>query len=165
MKSWKSWSTEKLSTRVFYVLVALCVVIFAMFWFVGYDRPYDDNPNYTAPLFTGAVLVLSYLLVLGGMGCAVWSVLRALKIRGKGEAYDNNIPVKRIGYTIFFGVLGLLIVTFALGSSSQMLINGVQFTDKFWLKFSDMLISTSLILAVVAVGAVVYGSSKSIRRK
>ena len=165
MNKWKKWSAEKLSMRVFYVLAGLSIAVFAMYWFVGYERPFADNPNFNAPLFTDAVIVLGYLFIAIGAGIALWAVVRALRIRGKGESYNNNIPVKKISYSVSIGVLGLLLLTFFIGSSAEMLINGVWFTDHFWLKTSDMFIYTSLVLIVIAIGAVIYGATKYTRRK
>lgn len=163
--NWRKWTAERLSTRLLYVLVALCMATFAMYWFVAYTRPFDENPNFNAPLFTDAVIVLGYLLVLGTGAVAVWSVVRSLKIRGKSEAYSNNVPVKQLGYGVAGGTALLLLLTFLVGSSAEMQVNGTRFSDVFWLKTSDMLISTSLILLVVAVGSVIYGATKYIRRK
>lgn len=159
------WPAERLSMRLFYALAIVCIVVFAMYWLVGYDRPFVDNANFNAPLFTDAVLVLAYLYVAAAIAMAVWSVVRALKVRGKGEAYDNNVPVKKIGYCVAGGVAALLLLTFAVGSSVSMRINGVAFTDVMWLKISDMFITSSLVLLLIAALAVVYGSTKYIRRK
>jgi len=41
----RSMHAEKLSQRVFYVLVGLCVVVFGLFYVVGYDMPYVFNPE------------------------------------------------------------------------------------------------------------------------
>ena len=165
MNNWKKWSTERLSTRIFYVLVALCIVVFALFGLVGYNRPFDEDPNFNAPLFTDAVLILGYLFVITAIGFAIWSVVRALKMRGKGDAYDNNIPTKHISYIIVGGVAALFVVTFLIGSSSEMIINGVKFTDHFLLKVSDMFIFTSLILMVVAIASVIFGATKYTRKQ
>lgn len=165
MNNMKKWSAEKMSMRVFYVLTALCIAVFALFWLVGYERPFTDNPNFNAPLFTDAVIVLGYLITATGVGISLWAVVRALKIRGRGESYDNNIAVKKISYSITIGVLGLLLLTFIAGSSAEMTINGIPFTNQFWLKMSDMFIYTSLILMGVAIGTVIYGASKYTRRK
>lgn len=165
MNSWKKWPAEKLSMRVFYVLAGLSIVVFTMYWFVGYERPFADNPNFNAPLFTDVVIVLGYLFITAGVCIALWAVARALRIRGKGESYNNNIPVKKISYSVAIGVLGLLLLTFFIGSSAEMLINGVLFADQFWLKTSDMFIYTSLVLIVVAIGAVIYGATKYTRRR
>lgn len=165
MNNRKKWSTEKLSTRVFYALTALAVVIFTLYWLVGYSRPFSDNPNFNAPLFTDAVIGLGYLLIALAMGTAIWAVLRALRIQGKGDSHDNNIPVRKISCSITAGTAMLLVITFAIGSSSEMVINGTRFADRFWLKSSDMLIYTSCVLLAAAIGSVIYGSTKYIRKK
>ena len=99
IRKWKSLPTEKLSSRVFYPLVILCVLVFALFWFVGYDRMFADNPNFNDPLFTDALLVLAYLLTIASVGLGAWSAYRTISLRGKSESLNNNIPVKKIGYS------------------------------------------------------------------
>ncbi|MGI6242878.1 MAG: hypothetical protein ACOYJK_05015 [Prevotella sp.] len=165
VRKWKKRSAEKLSMRVFYALIALYIVVFMLYWFVGYTRPFADSPNFNAPLFTDAVIILSYGIIIACIGITVWAMVRALRIRGKGESHDNNIPVKKINYSIVIGVLLLCGLTFLVGSSSDIMINGTRFTDYFWLKASDMFIYTSLILMIIAIAAVIYGATKYTRKK
>lgn len=165
IKNWKRWPVERLSMSVFYTLVALSVLIYALLWFVGYSRPFDENPNFNAPLFSNALIGWVYLLVIGTVGMVAWTVFRTLKVRGKSDSYDNNIPIKKIGYGVVFGVMALLALSFLVGSSTEMLINGTRYTTFFWLKVSDMFIYTSLVLMVIAIAMVVYGSTKYIRKK
>jgi H+/Cl- antiporter ClcA len=165
MKNWRKWSAEKLSMRVFYALIAVYIVVFMMYWFVGYTRPFAENPNFNAPLFTDAVIILGYSLIIAGIGITVWAMVRSLHVRGKGENYNNNIPVKKINYSVAIGVLLLCGLTFLIGSSSDIVINGTRFTNYFWLKASDMFIYTSLILMIIAIAAVIYGATKYTRRK
>lgn len=160
----KHHSVERQSSYVLYVLVALVAVVFVLFWLIGYDRPFDENPNFDAPLFTDAVLLLGYLLILGAIGCAVWTTARTLRIRGKGESYDNNIPVKRIGYIIVAGVFVLMLLTLLCGSDTAMNINGTTFSDRFWLKAADMFICTSLCLLAAAIGTAIYGATRYNRK-
>jgi hypothetical protein len=160
----KHHAIERLSSRILYVLVGLVAVVFVLFWLIGYDQPFDENPNFDAPLFTDAVLLLGYLLILGTIGCAVWSTARTLRIRGKGESYDNNIPVKRIGYIIVAVVFVLMLLTLLFGSDAAMNINGATFSDRFWLKAADMFICTSLILLVAAIGTAIFGATRYNRR-
>lgn len=162
---WRQLSAEKLSSKVLYLLIGLVTLFFALFWFVGFDRPYEEDLNFTAPLFTDAVIVFMELLVLATICCTVCSVVRALKIRGKSEACENNVPVKKLGYVVTWGTVLLLVLTFALGSSAPMLINGVEYSDVLWLKMADMLIRTSLMLIAVAIGAMIYGATKYNRKK
>ncbi len=162
---WRQLPAEKLSSRVLYVVIALVCLLFALFWFVGYDRPFEDAPNFSAPLFTDAVIVFMEVLVFATACCAMWSLVRGLKIRGKGEKQENNVPVKKIGYSVTVGTVLLLLLTFLMGSSDPMSINGVPYTHVFWLKVADMLISSSLVLMVVAVGAMIFGATKYVRRE
>ena len=89
---------------------------------------------------------------------------RSLKVRGKSEAYENNVPIKKIGYVVSWGTAALLLLSFLLGSAHSMVINGVEYTDEFWLKTADMLIVSSLVLIVVAIGAMAYGATNFMRR-
>ena len=57
----RQYSTEKLSHRVLYVLTAVIAVVFCLFYFVGYDQPFEDNPEYNAPQFTGMLVGLSLI--------------------------------------------------------------------------------------------------------
>jgi hypothetical protein len=58
----------------------------------------------------------------------------------------------------------LLAVTYVLGSDQPLVVNGTLFRDAFWLKVTDMLIVSSVILIVVAGAFVVFGVSGLNRR-
>ncbi len=155
---------KKLPSRVLYVLVGLTVVVFALFWLIGYDRPFDEDGNFNAPLFTDVLLVFMLLLTAGACGVAAWSAIRSNSASRGGERVVNNIPVRKIGRCVTGGTALVLILTFILGSSAPMEINGADYTDTFWLKASDMFVATSLLMIVAAIAAVVYGATKYIRK-
>lgn len=142
----------------------MIVVIFAMFWLIGFDRPYDEDPNFNAPLFTDLLLVFTMLLLVGAIVVAAWSVARSLKVSGRGERMSNNIPVRRIGTVVAVGTVAVMLLTFIFGSSVPMNINGATYADTMWLKVSDMFISTSLLMIAAAITAVLYGSIRNIRK-
>lgn len=155
---------EKLSTRVLYVIAAVTMVIFLLFWLVGYDRPYEDDPNFTAPLFTNALLLLMYIVLVAAVVVVAWSMARGFKTSGGRQTRFNNIPTRRISLCVSAGTIVLMLLTFALGSSQPMRINGANYTDAFWLKVSDMFIFTSGLLIVAAIVAVAYGATKYSRK-
>ena len=107
---------------------------------------------------------LPSLLTAGACGVAVWSAIRSNKASGGGERVVNNIPVRMIGRCVAGGTALALVLTFLFGSSAPMKINGADYADTFWLKASDMFVATSLLMIVAAVGAVVYGATKYIRK-
>ena len=82
----KNIPAERLSQRLFYVLVGLCVVVFGLFFTVGYDMPYIFNPELNAPIFTGVVIYAMYVLFLLALACAIWSAVKGLRASGKGES-------------------------------------------------------------------------------
>ena len=157
--------TEKISRLVLYGLVAVVLVVFGLFFLVGYDHPYVENSNYNAPVLTDLVLVLMLLLVVGTIGVTAWAVMTALKKRGRGNAWDNNVPVRRISYSVILSVLLLLALAFVLGSSSAMFVNGKPYEDTFWLKTADMFIISSIVLLVVAAIAFIFGATRYYRKK
>lgn len=152
-------TAEQVSTRVLYVLVALAVVVFGAFFLIGYDVPYEDNPEFNAPQLTDLVLVFMYVLVLLAAILAVAAVAISFKARDKSQGKVNNIPAAKIAWGTAGLLVASLLVTFMLGSAEPVPVNGVPYTDVFWLKATDMFINTSLVLLAVAVCGVAFGLS------
>lgn len=46
-----------------------------------------------------------------------------------------------------------------------MMINGHQFTDLVSLKLTDMFVATSIVMIVLAIGAMVFGYTRYIRKE
>lgn len=160
----KKWSTEKLSQSIFYVLVGFAVITFFLFFFVGYDMPFEENPDFNAPFFTNLLLATMWIFFLLALCLAIYSFVRAGKRKSKGEMKMNGIPAGNIVWITWGGTLALLVLTFVLGSSGMILINGQAFTDWLWLKLSDMFIWSSATLLLCAIGAVLFGATRYIRK-
>ena len=159
------WTTERISQRIFYVLVGLILALFALFYLVGYDLPYLFNPDLNAPLFTGSIVGLMMALLAVTVGFCCWGVTRSVRMRGNGGRRVNNIPVKRISYAVAGSLVGMLGLTFLLGSSKEMVVNGQPYADWLWLKASDMFIATATLLLVVAIATVLFGATRFYRKR
>ena len=147
----KTKSAEKISQQVFYIMIGLAVLVFGLFFLVGYDLPFEENPDFNAPLFTDVLILLMWLFLIGGVGLAVFSMIRDYR-SSKSEAVVNGIPVRRIFRITWIGTLAVLLLTFLLGGSAPMLINGENYADWLWLKLSDMFVITSLLMLVAGIG-------------
>jgi heme/copper-type cytochrome/quinol oxidase subunit 2 len=161
----RNWPTEKISSRALYLLVGIAMVVFVLFWLVGFDRPFEDDPNFNAPLFTNVLLVLMVLYLLLGIGFSVWSVVSLLKEAGQDRGCGEWNPREEdrlLGHG--WCRRPMLLLTFALGSTAPMKINGATYASSFWLRTSDMFIATSLVMMLVAVAAVIYGATKYNRK-
>jgi len=158
-KSLRQWSADKIAGRTLIVLIALSVVVFGVFYIVGFNLPFEDDVNFNAPLFTDLLLYFMYLLLFATTFVFILAVVRGIKMRDKSKDVSNGVPAVRI----VFGVVGLLVAslvaTFAFGSGEPMIISGERFAETFWLKVTDMFINTSIVLMIVAICAVCYGLS------
>ena len=159
----KNKSAEQVSQRIFYILIALAVLVFGLFFLVGYDMPFEENPDFNAPLFTDVLIGLMWLFLVGGIGLAIYSMWKDYR-GSRSEAVVNGVPVRRIFRITWIGLLALLVLTFALGFSAPMLINGENYADWLWLKLSDMFVITSLLMLLAGMGAVIFGATRYIRK-
>ena len=150
--------TQVISSRVLMVLVGIIAIAFGAFYLIGYDNPYEENPAFNAPKLTNIILIITYLPIIGTIGLTVFSLVMAYRNRHKSAAVVNNVPAARIAYIISGSVVLLLVLTFLLGSSAPMTINGVQYAQTLWLKTADMFIYTALIMLIAAIAAVAYTS-------
>ncbi len=46
----KTKLAEKISQQVFYIMIGLAVLVFGLFFLVGYDFAFRENPDFNAPL-------------------------------------------------------------------------------------------------------------------
>ena len=157
-------SAEQISQKVFRLMIGLAVLVFGLFYLIGYDLPFDENPDFNAPLFTDVLIILMWLFLIGGVGLAVYSMVKDYR-SSKSEAVVNGVPVRRIFRITWLTLLAVLILTFLLGGSDPMLINGENYADWLWLKLSDMFVITSLLMLLAGIGAVCFGATRYIRKK
>ena len=154
----KNKSAEQISQKVFRLMIGLAVLVFGLFYLIGYDLPFDENPDFNAPLFTDVLIFLMWLFLIGGVGLAVYSMVKDYR-SSKSEAVVNGVPVRRIFRITWLTLLAVL------GGSDPMLINGENYADWLWLKLSDMFVITSLLMLLAGIGAVCFGATRYIRKK
>ena len=100
----KNKSAEQVSQRIFYILIALAVLVFGLFFLVGYDMPFEENPDFNAPLFTDVLIGLMWLFLVGGIGLAIYSMWKDYR-GSRSEAVVNGVPVRRIFRITWIGFL------------------------------------------------------------
>lgn len=162
---WKKISTQKISQRILYVLTAVAVLVFGLFYTVGFDRPYAEDSDFNNPLFTNLLLGLMYFMLFVALVVAVCALVGESRKRRDEERVVNGIPKSKISLLVFGGTFILLALFGVLGSSEPIMINGRMFTDRFWLKATDLFINTSLVLLLMVIVAVIYGATRYYRKK
>lgn len=161
----KQWRTERISHAVLYAVVAVAVVVFALFRLVGFDNPYFDNPDLNAPLLTGMLVGFMLLLVVAALAAVAWAVVSGARKNRSAARVVNGIPAKRLSRIVAAYTAFVLIVEFAFGSTDAISVNGTAYTDGFWLRMADMFVGASLLLIVAAVVTVVFGATRYSRKK
>lgn len=116
-----------------------------------------------SPLFIDIVLYTIYVLLAAAVLLTVWSVVRGFRRSGglKVRGYENGVPVRRIAWLTAGVLVVTLAVTWLTASTQPLNINGKTFADAFWLRISDMLINTALVLVVIVSAVVIYSMLKS----
>ena len=146
---------RKTSSYTFLALVAISVIVFALFLFGGseLDMKYNKVYAYTDVLiyWTYALGILSVVTVLF---FAVKDFIAELSASPSGA-------LKKIAGPIALVVL--LLVTYAIGDTTPLKLNeeAQRFNAPFWLKFSDMWIYSVYVLLFLTIVAAIAGAVKS----
>ncbi len=133
----------KMSYYVFYVCVALILVVLGMFYGVGYTNPVGE---YNEPAHTETLIYLIY----GMFAVAVIITLLGGLVKFAGSLKEN--PASAIKSLVgLILLIVLLIVTYNIGSDAPVLMaDGNTYSDATMLKVSDMLIYSTYVLFIIA---------------
>ena len=139
----------KVSYYIFYVLIALILVVLGMFFGVGYNNPMGE---YNAPEHTETLIFLMYALFAV---CVLVTVLGGLAQFVTGLKDDPKGAMKSLAALILFAAV--LVGAYVMGSDEPlMMADGTEFTDATMLKLSDMMIyAIYLLLGVAGVATLV----------
>ena len=141
--------TYKVSYYIFYVLIALILVVLGMFFGVGYNNPMGD---YNAPQHTETLIFLIYgFLAL----CLLVTVLGGLAQFALSLKDDPKSAVKSLLAIALFA--GVLVGAYVMGSEEPLtMASGEVFTDTTMLKLSDMMLyAIYLLLTVTGVATLI----------
>lgn len=148
---------SKIASIVYYVLLALSVVVFVLFFCVGFGNQ-ESLPSglYKSPQFTNLLMWWMYILAVI---CGVCTVVGA--VTAKGGKVDSQMPawgdtLAKVGLWLFVPVL---IISWFLGSKAPLLTGTGLYEDAFWLQATDAIIYTVYVLLVVTVIALVASLS------
>ena len=156
VNNWQSWL--KIG------LVAISAVVFALFWLVGYDMPYEEDADFNAPLLTDVLIGYVYLLTAAAVGVAVFSAIHGIRTRSRQGGVENGVPTARINAITWIFTVLLLAGSFACATTEPIKVNGKLYSETIWLRISDMFIVTSGVMILLAVIAVAFGMSGYSRR-
>ena len=149
--------TYKVSYYIFYVLIALILVVLGLFFCVGYENPVGD---YNAPQHTETLLFLMYAML--GV-CIIVTVVGSLAQFVTGLKDNPKGAMKSLLFVGLF--IAVLAVAYTMGSDAPVVMgDGTEFTDAGWLKLADMTLYAIYFLVATASIATIVNLSGIFKR-
>ena len=158
-------SPYRISSRILCVLSALIALMFVLFFLVGYNRYFEEDSQFRAPLLTDALLVFVALVLIGTLAVTAWSVVAGWRQRASAGTMVGRVPLRTLHGGIACAVLVLAGLAWVLGSSEPLLVNGMPFTSSFWLHTADMFVALCTVLIIVTLVAAGCSSWLAMRKK
>ena len=135
---------SKIASIAYYVLLAISLVVFVLFFCVGFGREEAVASGFKkAPQFLGLLMYWMYALVAI---CTVCTVAGA--VTSKGGKVDSNMPkwgevLAQVGTWLFVPVL---VVSWFVASTDPIMTGTGLYEDAFWLQVTDAIIYTVYVL-------------------
>ena len=149
--------TYKVSYYIFYVLIALILVVLGLFFCVGYNNPVGE---YNAPEHTETLLFLMYAML--GV-CVIVTVVGSLAQFVTGLKDNPKGAMKSLLFVGLF--IAVLAVAYTMGSDAPIVKgDGTVFTDAGWLKLTDMTLYAIYFLVATASVATIVNLSGIFKR-
>ena len=149
---------SKIASIAYYVLLAISLVVFVLFFCVGFGREEAVASGFKkAPQFLSLLMYWMYALVAI---CTVCTVAGA--VTAKGGKVDSNMPkwgevLAQVGTWLFVPVL---LITYLLGDGTPIRMGtGELYESTFWLVATDAMIYTIYVLVIVTILALVASLS------
>lgn len=148
----KAELSSKISSYIFYILMAVTAFVLVMFYCVGYDNmsSVTGGAFVTDPEYTDLLLYWMYVLMVIGIvlvaifGCTQF--VANIKTDPKGA-------VKSIASIA--AMVALFVAAYAVSSDAPILINNTVFEDKGILVLTDVCIYVQYVLLTVCVVAAI----------
>ena len=146
---------RKTSSYTFLALVAISVIVFALFLFGGSELDMKENKVYA---YTDVLIYWTYALGILSVVTVLFFVVKDFIAE---LAASPSAALKKIAGPIALVVL--LLVTYAIGDTTPLKLNeeAQRFNAPFWLKFSDMWIYSVYVLLFLTIVAAIAGAVKS----
>ena len=145
---------DKISKITLWSIMGISVVVFILFFLVGFDKPWEENPQQYDPQFTDALIIWAIVLSAATLVIMLVSFFMYVKEYGFNKSYL---------YT-----WGLPIITLAIGAAigfsnknEVMLINGKDWNTEakpevFNMILTDATMISIAILFVISIVAIIY---------
>jgi magnesium-transporting ATPase (P-type) len=160
------WFKGTASQRVLRIIVILTVVVYLAFFLIGYNHPYADDPDFIEPRLTSVLIFFALLVVVLAVAVTAWAMLSDFRKRASLAKADRRLPTSRLVAIIVALIIAMMLVSYWVGSTAAITVNGKDYADTTKLRLADMFVFTSLaLMAIAAVAAAVSTIRSQFRKK
>lgn len=160
------WFKGTASQRVLRIIVMLTVVVYLAFFLIGYNHPYADDPDFIEPRLTSVLIFFALLVVVLAVAVTAWAMLSDFRKRASLAKADRRLPTSRLVAVIVALIVVMMLVSYWVGSTAAITVNGKDYADTTKLRLADMFVFTSLaLMAIAAVAAAVSTIRSQFRKK
>jgi hypothetical protein len=156
---------QKYADYVLWAIMAVSAVVLVIFFAWGYDTPYEENPEFKAPLFSDGLIILQIALIILCAFLMCGGAINSLTIGGKKNEELTTIADK-VSNPIAWGTM---VVSLVVG-----VIYGVTFKDEpmiinneAWQNPTESIMSDICIwsIGILTLGTIVAAIYSMITRK
>ena len=146
---------RKISSWTLLISSIISVIVLVMFFTGGVVDPAAEMKE---PIYTGLLLNWTYALfaltIVCMIGLAIWQFVGSLK-------HDAKSALMGLVVLVLFVVM--LLATYSMGDGTPLTTlnaDSQTYNTPFWLKATDMWIQSSIVLFVLIVAAICWGTLK-----
>ena len=150
---------EKISKIVLWVLIGISLVVMALFLLIGYDTPYEENPNFNDPKLTDLLLVWTYILIAATAVATIAAVIYGFVNGSNKSKHEEKGMAGKAGVIAWGTFVVSIIIGLIVGIANKnevLLINGKDWNDPTDIVLTDTSMVSILILTIVTVAATVF---------
>ena len=144
------WFKGTASQRVLRIIVMLTVVVYLAFFLIGYNHPYAEDPDFIEPRLTSVLIFFALLVVVLAVAVTAWAMLSDFRKRASLAKADRRLPTSRLVAIIVALIIAMMLVSYWVGSTAAITVNGKDYADTTKLRLADMFVFTSLALMAIA---------------
>lgn len=150
---------EKISKITLWVLIGISLVVMALFLLIGYDTPYEENPNFNDPQMTDLLIIWTYILIAVTAIATVAAVIYGFVNGSNKSKHEEKGLAGKAGVIAWGTFIVSVIIGIVVGIANQsevLLINGERWNDPTDIILTDTSMISILILTIVTVIATVF---------
>ena len=146
---------RKMSSWTLLIVSLISLVVLGMFFGGGIVNPGEEMIEY---VYTGLLLnwtsALFFITIISMVLFAIWQFITLLKVNPKSAVTSLIVVV---------AFVAMMFITYSIGDATP--LNGLnadsqEFNTAGWLKITDMWIMSTVVLLVLIIACVVWGSVK-----